>query len=119
MANKYHAQWMEKADGERHLYHGDDVEAAMAQGYKKMEGQRANGEDWNPIPEEDEEYPLDQLADAQREVNKQADAKAEKKAKKRAEAQKAGEKAAEAAQKAHEQKPDLKVQVVEPEKAKK
>jgi hypothetical protein len=113
MANKYHAQFMENDKGERGLYHGDDVEAALQNGFKKVEGLRANGEPWNPEPEDGEEYSLDQLADAQRAVNKAAAEKAEKKAKKKAEARKGDEKAQAEAQKAHDQKPDLKVQVVE------
>lgn len=109
-SEKKHAAWLHK-DGDRRLYHGDDVAAAMQAGWKKADGNRANGEPWNPT-EEDEIAQLDGAADVIREANER---KAEKQAKKDAEAEKAS---AEAQKNAPEPEvvPDMKVQVVEPKK---
>jgi hypothetical protein len=113
MADKKHAMWLENRDGERHLFHADDVEAAKGNGYTAIEGVRANGEPWNPT-DEDALASLDAAAESQKASNDYAAKKAEKKAKE----DEANRKANEEAQKAHDQKPDFKVEVVEPKKSK-
>lgn len=108
--DKKHAKWLHK-DGKRSLYHGDDVDAALRDGWQVIDGNRANGEPWNPTDEEAIAQ-LDDAADVIREGNEH---KAEK-AKKEADA---AEKARAAAAKAApeiEPEPALRVQVVEPPK---
>lgn len=78
MATKQHAEWLEK-DGEKGLFHADDVLAAKADGWKRKEGLRANGEPWNPEPVEGEPFQLDLTAQALKANN---EAKAKKDAKK-------------------------------------
>lgn len=94
MAQK-HAMWLEK-DGKRGLYHADDVEAAMLNGWTKVEGERANGEKWNPEPEEGVVYPLDAAAEAQKATKesqaKREEAKSKDAAKAQAAMKKEGEK---------------------------
>ncbi len=104
-----HAMWLEK-DGKRNLYHADDVEAAMLNGWTKVEGERANGELWNPEVEDDEAYPLDAAAEAMKATN---EAKAKKDAKKAEEAKKAHDAAVKAGQDA-DNAAAMKVQVVDP-----
>jgi hypothetical protein len=78
MATKQHAEWLEK-DGEKGLFHADDVLAAKADGWKKKEGLRANGEPWNPDPVEGESFQLDLTAQS---LKANSEAKAKKDAKK-------------------------------------
>lgn len=108
---KKHAKWLQK-DGKRSLFHGDDVADALQNGWQMVDGNRANGEPWNPT-EEDEIDQLDGAADVIREAN---DYKAEKAKKKADAAEKARAEAAKAAPEP-DQAPDLKVQVVEPKKS--
>lgn len=110
--DKKHAMWMENKEGERGLYHADDVEAALLNGYTKLEGERANGEPWNPEPEEGEVYQLDAAAEAAKATKEAQAKKDEKKAKAAEEQRKLNEKAAKDA----DQQPDMKVQVVHPKK---
>lgn len=107
---KKHAKWLHK-DGKRSLFHGDDVEDALMGGWKVVDGNRANGEPWNPT-DEDEIAQLDGAADVIREAN---DYKAEKAKKESDAAEKARAEAAKAAPEP-DHAPDLKVQVVEPKK---
>ncbi len=105
-----HAKWLHK-DGKRNLFHGDDVDDALRSGWQVVDGNRANGEPWNP-DDEDAIAQLDSAADVIREANEYQAQKAQKEAD-------AAEKARQAAAKAApepEQTPDLKVQVVDPKK---
>lgn len=90
-----HALWLEK-DGNRSLFAADDIEAALINGYSKIDYVRANGEPWNPEPVEGEEYQNDLIADGQKRIN---EAQAKKDEKKRAEAEKANKASKEAAEK--------------------
>lgn len=63
MATKNHAKYLEK-DGDVQLHHGDDVEQALKDGWKIAEGNKSNGEPWNPEVRDDEVS----VADAQAEV---------------------------------------------------
>lgn len=78
MATKQHAEWLEK-DGEKGLFHADDVLAAKADGWKKKEGLQSNGEPWNPEPVEGESFQLDLTANA---IKANNEAKVKKDAKK-------------------------------------
>jgi len=85
MADKKHAQYLEK-DGETKLFHGDDVEQGLKDGWKIAEGNKSNGEPWNPEVRDDEVSILDAQAEVirsnqvrQDKVDEQ-DAKQEKKA---------------------------------------
>lgn len=112
MADKKNAQWLEK-DNERHLFHGDDVEDAQKNGYSVVDGERPNGEPYNPT-DEDAIAALNAAAESQKASN---EAKAKKDEKKAEEAEKARKANEEAAKKAPVE-PDLKVQVVEAPKKK-
>lgn len=111
--DKQHSLYLINPDSGRvELIHADDVENKQAAGYKQPLGQKANGEDWNS--------PDDLLAqDIAAQLAKDS---AERQSKKDAEAQKDIDRVFEAAEKARqaqEDKPDMKVQVVTPKKAKK
>lgn len=111
MSEKNHALYLVKeGEGSPKLFHGDDVEAAKANGWKEPDFYKSNGTPWN------HEDDLEQQ-DAAAEVGK---AHKERREKKAAEKEKADEKARAEAEKAREEAPvvpDLKVQVVEPKKA--
>jgi len=63
MAEKKHAKYLEK-DGDTKLFHGDDVDQALKDGWAIAEGNKSNGEPWNPEVRDDEVS----IADAQAEV---------------------------------------------------
>lgn len=63
MADKKHAKYLVK-DGDTQLFHGDDVEQAIKDGWEVATGNKSNGEPWNPEVREDELL----VADAQAEV---------------------------------------------------
>lgn len=65
MADKKHAQNLEK-DGKTELHHGEDVEQALKDGWKVAEGNKSNGEPWNPEVRDDELSPLDAQAEVLR-----------------------------------------------------
>ncbi len=53
MTEKKHALYLVK-DGEHpKLFHGDDVEAARADGWKEPDFRKSNGADWNAEEEQD------------------------------------------------------------------
>lgn len=109
---KKHAAWLVK-DGKRGLFHGDDVETALTQGYTRVEGVRGNGQPWNPPVDPDSDvYELDVIAEASKATTEVRNEKAERKAKREA----AEAKAAAAHTPEPEVKPDLRVEVVEPAK---
>ena len=113
MATYTRPLWLEK-DGKRSLYAAKDVADARANGWGDPEGTRPNGEKWNPPIDEDQRTQLDAIesvTEARGEVQAKQ-AKREEKA--RADALAASEKAAADAP----VEADLKVQVVEPTKAK-
>lgn len=122
MAEFKHAKYLQKtqsgfATPEVKLFHGDDVEDALKEGWTEPTGTRANGEPWNPEVEEDEVS----YVDAGAEVQKANDARAEKIAqRKETERQKAAAESEKAQAKAEAENPpapDFRVQVVEPQKA--
>lgn len=100
MATKNRPMWLEK-DGRRHLYAGDDVADARANGWKDPEGKRPNGEPYNPEPVEGERTQADAIEGVLKAVSDR-DAK-------RAKSAKAEEPKLATAEKA----PDLRVEVVE------
>ena len=63
MADKKHAKYLVK-DGDTRLFHGDDVEQAIKDGWEVATGNKSNGEPWNPEVRHDELS----VADAQAEV---------------------------------------------------
>ena len=111
---KKHAAWMHK-DGKRSLFHGDDVEAAALHGWAKItEGARANGQPWNPdLGDEDAIAALDAAAESLKTSNKVRDDRSAKKAE---DAEKARKKAEQEAA-SRPEKPDMKVQIVDPPKS--
>lgn len=78
MAEKKHALYLVKdGEGSPRLFHGDDVEAAQAHGWKQPEFPKSNGADWNA---EDDLEGQDAAAEYAK-AKQEADAKkAEKKA---------------------------------------
>lgn len=85
MADKKHAKYLEK-DGKTELFHGDDVEQALKDGWKIAEGNKSNGEPWNPEVRDDEVSILDAQAEVVRSNKVRQDkveAKEEKKADKK------------------------------------
>lgn len=62
MADKKHAKYLTK-DGETKLFHGDDVEQGLKDGWTVADGNKSNGEPWNPEVREDELSPLDAQAE--------------------------------------------------------
>ncbi len=65
MAEKKHAKYLEK-DGKTELFHGEDVEQALKDGWKVAEGNKSNGEPWNPEVRDDEVSILDAQAEVVR-----------------------------------------------------
>lgn len=65
MAEKKHAKYLEK-DGKTDLFHGEDVEQALKDGWKIAEGNKSNGEPWNPEVRDDEVSILDAQAEVVR-----------------------------------------------------
>lgn len=65
MANKNHAKYLLK-DGQVELFHGDDVEDALKSGWAVAEGNKSNGESWNPEVRDDEVSILDAQAEVVR-----------------------------------------------------
>lgn len=63
MAEKKHAKYLVK-DGDVQLFHGNDVEQAVKDGWEIATGNKSNGEPWNPEVRDDELA----VADAQAEV---------------------------------------------------
>lgn len=105
-----HALYLVK-DGEKpKLFHADDVEDAQADGWKQPDFPKSNGTDWNA--EED----LDGQTAAAEFAKQQEEADAKKAADKAKDEQKARE---EAEKSRPDPEPDMRVQVVEPKKAKK
>lgn len=62
MATKNYAKFLEK-DGDVQLFHGDDVDQALKDGWKIVEGNKSNGEPWNPEVRDDEVSILDSQAE--------------------------------------------------------
>lgn len=106
-------RWLQDKDGKVRLYAADDLTAAYANGMKEPDGVRGNGEPWNPEPIEGEVSQVDALA----EVSK-ADAERRAKAAKRAEKD-AKPEVAQDLSAALEAQGAVKVEIVEPAKAKK
>ncbi len=112
MSDKKHALYLVKEDeGSPKLFHGDDVEAAQANGWKQPEFLKSNGTEWN------HEDDLEQQ-DAAAEVGKARNEASAKKAAKKAEEEEKQRKEAEKARADAPVTADLKVQVVEPAKKK-
>lgn len=88
------------------LIHADDVEEKLKAGWKRPEGMKANGTEWNA---EDDLEQQDLAAEAAAARGEWQGKRDEKKAAELAE----NAKAAEDAKKEGEQKPDMKVQIVE------
>ncbi len=65
MAEKKHAKYLEK-DGKTELFHGEDVEQALKDGWEVAEGNKSNGEPWNPEVRDDEVSILDAQAEVVR-----------------------------------------------------
>ncbi len=65
MAEKKHAKYLEK-DGKTELFHGEDVEQALKDGWKVADGNKSNGEPWNPEVRDDEVSILDAQAEVVR-----------------------------------------------------
>ncbi len=65
MAEKKHAKYLEK-DGKTELFHGEDVEQALKDGWNVAEGNKSNGEPWNPEVRDDEVSILDAQAEVVR-----------------------------------------------------
>ncbi len=107
-----HALYLVKEnEGSPKLFHGDDVEAAQAHGWKQPEFQKSNGTDWN---HEDDLGQQDAAAEVGKARNEIAAKKAEEKGKE-------DEKARAEAEKARADAPvtpDMKVQIIEPPKKK-
>ncbi len=85
MAEKKHAKYLEK-DGKTELFHGEDVEQALKDGWKVADGNKSNGEPWNPEVRDDEVSILDAQAEVVRSNKVRQDkveAKEEKKADKK------------------------------------
>lgn len=112
MSEKKHALYLVKdGEGSPRLFHGDDVDAAKAHGWKEPDFLKSNGAKWNA------EDDLEQQ-DAAAEVGKARKEAAEKKA---AEKEKAEEKQRKEAEKARAEAPvvpDMRVEVVQPAKKK-
>ncbi len=112
MADKKHALYLWKdGEGSPKLFHGDDVEAAKANGWKQPEFQKSNGADWN---HEDDLEAQDSAADIIKAKNEAAQAKAEKKSAEEEKARKAADKAREEAPVT----PDMRVEVIQPKSKK-
>lgn len=62
---KKHAKYLAK-DGETKLFHGDDVEQGLKDGWSIATGNKSNGEPWNPEVREDEVSILDAQAEVVR-----------------------------------------------------
>lgn len=107
------ARWLEK-DRERHLYAGDDVEAAKANGWAEPKFNKSNGEPWNPEPEDGEASQADAQALVGAGLNEVKARRAEKADKAAAAARKAAGDPVVAPPKA-----DMRVEIVEPVKPKK
>lgn len=105
--------WLQK-DGRRHLYAGPDVADAKANGWAEPTGVRANGAEWNPPAEEDEQSQAEAAVEVGKAINERDAKRSEKKAKQEAEAQRA----AEAARADAPVSADFTVEVVEPSKKK-
>lgn len=106
-ADEKHARYLVNPDTNHiELVHADDVEDRQGKGWKDPEGKMANGADWNS------EELQEQANAAADQAKVAADAKAEKDAKQAEEAEKARAEAEKNAVKP-EEKPDLKVQVVD------
>ncbi len=107
---KKHARYLLNKDKTAvELVHADDLDDKMAAGYSEPEGMKANGTKWN---EEDDLVQQDiaaELAKQRAELDAKKQAERDKEYE---EQRKANEKAAEDAAK----QPDMKVQIVEPDK---
>lgn len=103
------------------LYAGEDVEAAMAHGWKEPTFRRPNGEAWNPADvEEDIVSPEQNQADMQKLDGKRQEKIAARKAKEAEEAEKQAEASRkESAANATPRQPDFRVEVIETVKDKK
>lgn len=113
MSDKKHALYLVKdGEGSPKLYHGDDVEAAKANGWKQPEFQKSNGTDWNADGDLDQQ-------DAAAEVGKARNEASAKKAAEQAKQDEADRKAVEKARADAPVTADLKVEVVTPSKSKK
>ena len=112
-SEKKHALYLvdpsDDGDPRPQLIHADEVEEKQAAGWKQPEGMRANGAGWN---EEDDLLTNDAQAETNRTRAEWQGDKDEKKAEELA----ANAKAAEAAKAEAENKPDMKVQIVDPPK---
>lgn len=65
MADHKHAQYLTK-DGKTELHHKDDIEDALKNGWTVADGEKSNGEPWNPETRDDEVSILDAQAEVQR-----------------------------------------------------
>lgn len=87
MANeKKHALYLVKeGEGGPKLFHGDDVEAAKANGWSEPDFQKSNGTDWNAEDDLAQQDAAARLAKAKAEADAKAEAKEAKAAEKSAE----------------------------------
>lgn len=90
------------------LVHGDEVDDRKASGWKKPEGEKANGEAWN------DEDSLGQRNAAAEQMKLRAKLDAEKEEKRQKEADEAAKAAEKARKDAPPPTPDMKVQIVDP-----
>ena len=84
MSEKQHALYLMKdGEGSPKLFHGDDVEAAKANGWKEPDFYKSNGTPWNHEDDLEQQDAAAEVGKARKEAEAKkaaAEAKAEKKA---------------------------------------
>ena len=79
MSEKQHALYLVKeGEGGPRLFHGDDVEAAKANGWKEPDFKKSNGADWNHEDDLAQQDAAAELAKAKADADAKKEAKATK-----------------------------------------